>query len=202
MATPAVAAEKLIGVVGGGLWNDIPELDGSTVTDRGVFSQATNQNDFGAMGGLIFELSWPTFGAARFEPRYMRKGTELWLRLVSGAELRGPVQMDYVSLPLMFRSTMFKSKPVQLVLISGLSADYLLNAKFQGEDVKGAFESWDYTVTARIGIQRKVGDDGHLGLHFNVASSLAGIDKNQPGDEKVKNIGLGFAVEYSHLVGK
>jgi hypothetical protein len=33
-----------------------------------------------------------------------------------------------------------------------------------------------------------------------VASSLAGIDKGQPGQEKLKNTGLGFAVEYTHTV--
>jgi Outer membrane protein beta-barrel domain len=201
MATSASAAEINVGVVGGGLFNNMAALAASTVTDEAVFSQAENQRVFGGMGGVILEWSWPTFGALRFEPRYMRKGTELWLRLQTGEEVRGPVDLDYVSFPVMFKSTMFKSKPVQLVLISGLSADYLVSGKFQGEDVKGQFESWDFTVTARIGIQGKVGENGVLGVHFNVASSLAGIDKDQPGDEKVKNNGLGFAVEYTHSLG-
>ncbi len=200
MASSASAAEKLIGIVGGGLWNNMPNLAGRTVTTGVVFSQATNQQDFGALGGVILEWSWPTFGALRFEPKYMQKGTELWLRMLSGEEVRGPVKLDYVSLPLLFRTALFKSRPVQLVVISGLSADYLVSGKFQGEDVKDAFDSWDFTVTARVGIQGKVGENGILGAHFNVASSLAGIDKHQLGDEKVKNIGIGFAVEYTYLV--
>jgi len=201
MATSASAADKSVGVVGGGLFNSMPELIGSTVIDDAIFSQAANQRDFGALGGVIFELSWRTFGAVRFEPRYMRKGTDLWLRLQTGAEVKGPLELDYVSFPIMFKSTIFKKKPVQLVLISGLSADYLLSAKFQGEDEKDTFESWDYTVTARIGLQGKVGEGGLLGVQFNVASSLAGIDKGQPDQGKLKNTGLGFAVEYTHLVG-
>jgi hypothetical protein len=200
MATSAGAAEKAIGVVGGGLWNNMPELLGKTVTN-GVFSQSANQSVFGALGGGIFELRWPTFGALRFEPKYMRKGTELWLRLLNDDELRGPVDLDYLSLPLLFKVELFKSKPVQLVVISGLSADYLLSAKFEGDDVKDEFESWDFTVTARVGIQGKVGENGVLGAHFNVASSLAGIDKGQPDQAKVKNTGLGFAVEYTHSLG-
>ena len=200
LATSAGAAEKAIGVVGGGLWNNMPELLGKTVT-TGVFSQSTNQSVFGPLGGVIFELRWPTFGAARFEPKYMRKGTELWLRLVNDDEVRGPVDLDYISLPLMFKVEIFKRKPVQLVVISGLTADYLLSAKFQGDDIKDAFESWDYTVTARIGIQGKVGDGGVLGAHLNVASSLAGIDKGQPDQAKLKNNGIGFAVEYTHSLG-
>lgn len=201
MATSASAAEKFVGVVGGGLFNSMPALIGSTVIDDQIFAQAPNQRDFGALGGMIFEVSWPTFGALRFEPRYMRKGTDLALRLQTGAEVRGPVELDYASFPIMFKSTIFKKKPVQFVLISGLSADYLLSAKFQGHDEKDTFESWDYTVTARIGLQGKVGAGGLLGVQFNVASSLAGIDKGQPGQGKLKNTGIGFAVEYTHSVG-
>jgi hypothetical protein len=201
MATSASAAERFFGVVGGGLFNSMPELVGSTLIDDPIFAQAPIQREFGPMGGLIFDVSWPTFGALRFEPRYMRKGTDIALRLQTGAEVSGPVQLDYVSLPVMFKSTMFKSKPVQLVLISGLSADYLVAAEFEGRDEKDAFESWDYTVTARIGIQWKVGENGLLGVQFNVASSLAGIDKGQLGQDKLKNTGIGFAVEYTHRVG-
>ena len=69
------------------------------------------------------------------------------------------------------------------------------------DDIKDAFESWDYTVTARIGIQGKVGDGGVLGAHLNVASSLAGIDTGQPDQAKLKNNGIGFAVEYTHSLG-
>jgi Outer membrane protein beta-barrel domain len=200
MATSARAAEKAFGVVGGGLFNEMPQLLGSTVIDN-VFSQGSNQRDFGAMGGLIFEWSWPTFGGLRFEPRYIQKGTEVWLRLQTGEEVRDPVELHYVSFPILFRSAIFKDKPVQLVLISGLSADYLVSAEFQGQDEKDSFESWDFTVSARIGIQGKVCDGGVLGAHFNVVSSLAGIDKSQPNQAKLKNTGLGFAVEYTHVVG-
>jgi len=202
LAESASAAETFVGVVGGGLFNSMPALIGSTVIDEEISAQAENQRGFGALGGVIVELSWQTFGALRFEPKYMRKGTRLGVRLAStGAELRGDVELDYVSLPIMFKSTIFRKKPVQLVMVSGLSADYLARAKFQGQDVKDAFESWDYTVTARIGLQGHVGEGGLLGVHFNVASSLAGIDKGQPGQGKLKNTGLGFAVEYTHSAG-
>ncbi len=201
MATSASAADKLVGVVGGGLWNSMPALQGSTVIiNEQVFAQTTNQRIFGALGGVIFEWSWPTFGALRFEPKYMQKGTGLRARLFTGAEVSDNVDLDYVSFPIMFRSALLKKKPVQIVLISGLSADYLVSAEFDGRDVKDSFESWDYTVTARIGLQGRVGG-GVLGVQFNVASSLAGIDKGQVGQGKLKNTGIGFAVEYTHLVG-
>src|SRR5262245_31100449 len=199
LAAPASAAEKIVGVVGGGLFNDMHALLGKTI-EPDTIAQANNKREFGALGGLIFEVSWQTFGALRFEPKYMRKGTGLLLRLSSGEEVKGPVKLDYVSLPLLFKSTMFRSKPVQLVLLSGLSADYLVSGDFQGDDIKDAFESWDYTVTARTGIERKVRENGMVGVHFHVSSSLAGIDKHQPDQSKLKNTGLGFAVEYSHVV--
>ena len=201
LAASASAADHIFGVVGGGLFNNMPALAGSTL-DRNTVAQAENGRDFGALGGLIFERSWETFGAVRFEPKYMRKGTRVALRLSSGAESTGPVKLDYVSLPILFKSAVFRDKPVQLVLISGLSADYLVSGSFQGQDVKDTFQSWDFTVTARIGIQGRVGEAGLLGAHFNVASSLAGIDKSQLGQEKLKNTGLGFAVEYTHPIGK
>jgi hypothetical protein len=131
----------------------------------------------------------------------MRKGADLTVKLQSTDELvRGPVELDYVSLPIMFKSTIFRKKPIQLVLISGVSADYLASAKFEGKDEKDTFESWDYTVTARIGFQFKVGDGGLLGAHFMVASSIAGIDKGQPNQGKLKNNGIGFAVEFTQSV--
>jgi Outer membrane protein beta-barrel domain len=201
MASSASAADRLVGVVGGGLFNSMPNLLGPTIVDEPIFAQGPMEREFGPLGGLIYEVSWPTFAALRFEPKYMRKGTDLALRLQSGAEVSGPVQLDYVSLPILFKSTMFKSHPVQLVLVSGVSADYLASAKYEGRDVKDSFESWDFTVTARIGIQWKAGENGLLGVQFNVASSLAGIDKGQPDQAKLKNTGIGFAVEYTHRVG-
>jgi len=202
LAESANAAETFVGVVGGGLFNSMPALVGRTVVGVPISGQAENQRDFGALGGVIVEWSWQTFGALRFEPKYMRKGTKLAVRIAStGEEVRDDVKLDYISLPLMFKSTIFRKKPVQLVLVSGLSADYLVSGKFQGEDVKNAFESWDYTVTARIGIQGHVGEGGLLGVQFNVASSIAGIDKHQPFQEKLKNTGIGFAVEYTHSAG-
>jgi hypothetical protein len=199
LALPA-SAETNVGIVGGGLFNSMPALSGSLLVPD-FNNQTENGRDFGALGGVILEHAWPSFGALRFEPKYMRKGTILSTIQNSGNYVKGDVKLDYVSLPLMFKSTMFKSKPVQLVLISGLSADYLVKADFLGEDIKDEFESWDFTVTARIGFQVKAGDDGMFGVQFNVASSLAGIDKGQPNQEKLKNTGLGFAVEYTHTVG-
>jgi hypothetical protein len=206
LAESANAAETFVGVVGGGLFNNMPALLGSTVMDEPISAQGENQKDFGALGGVIVEWSWQTFGALRFEPKYMRKGTQLALRVAStGAEVRDKVKLDYVSLPLMFKSTLFRKKPVQLVLVSGLSADYMVSGSFQGRDVKDRFESWDYCVTARIGLQGHVGDGGLLGVQFNVSSSIAGIDKRQllgQGNQgKLKNTGIGFAVEYTHSVG-
>jgi outer membrane protein with beta-barrel domain len=199
LSMPASAADTNVGIVGGGLFNSMPALSGSLLVPD-FNNQTENGRDFGALGGVIIEHSWPTFGALRFEPKYMRKGTILSTIQNSGNYVKGDVELDYVSLPLLFKSTMFRSKPVQLVLISGLSADYLLKARFLGEDIKNEFESWDFTVTARIGFQVKAGANGVFGVQFNVASSLAGIDKGQPGQEKLKNTGLGFAVEYTHTV--
>jgi hypothetical protein len=197
LAAPATAGDTNVGIVGGGLWNSMPALSGSILVPD-FNNQVENGRDFGPLGGIIIEHAWPSFGALRFEPKYMRKGTILSTVQNSGNYVKGDVELDYVSLPLMFKSTMFRSHPVQLVLISGLSADYLVSAKFLGEDIKNEFESWDFTVTARVGFQVKAGDRGVFGVQFNVASSLAGIDKEQPGQEKLKNTGLGFAVEYTY----
>ena len=201
LASSAGAAEKLVGVVGGGLFNSMPALAASTIIDSPVFAQADNQRDFGGLGGVIFEVSWQTFGALRFEPKYMRKGTRIAARLLNGDEVRGDVKLDYLSLPILFKSVLFRKKPVHLVLVSGLSADYLMSGDFQGQDIKNAFESWDFTVTARVGFEVKAGEGGLFGVQFNVASSLAGIDKSQPNQQKLKNTGLGFAVEYTTSVG-
>jgi Outer membrane protein beta-barrel domain len=201
LAAPATAGEFNVGIVGGGLFNKMPALSGSLLVPD-FNNQVENGRDFGALGGIILERSWPTFGALRFEPKYMRKGTVLSTVQNSGNFVKGDVELDYVSLPLMFKSTMFRSKPVQLVLISGLSADYLVKGRFLGADIKDEFESWDFTVTARIGFQVKAGENGAFGVQFNVASSLAGIDKGQPNQDKLKNTGIGFAVEYTHTVAR
>jgi len=199
LAAPATAGEINMGIVGGGLFNSMPALRGGLLVPD-FNNQTENGRDFGPLGGIIIERVWPSFGALRFEPKYMRKGTVLSTVQNSGNFVKGDVELDYVSLPLLFKSTLFRSHPVQLVLVSGLSADYLVKASFLGDDIKNRFESWDYTVTARIGFQFKAGEDGLFGVQFNVASSLAGIDRATFGEDKLKNTGLGFAVEYTHTV--
>jgi hypothetical protein len=202
LAGSAGAAEKRIGLIGGGLFNNLPALSGTTIVGEEITEQPANKRTFGPLGGVLFELGFGDFGGLRFEPRYMRKGTDLTVKLKSSGErLSGPVDLDYVSVPVMFRSTIFRKKPVNLVLISGLGADFLVKARYQGEDVKDAFETFDFSIASRVGIQGKVGDGGLLGAHFMIQSSLLGIDKGQPGQAKLKNNGLGFAVEYTKLIG-
>src|SRR5262245_38768495 len=100
IAASASAAEFNVGVVGGGLFNSMPALLATTIIHEDVFVQGENGRDFGPLGGVIFEESWQSFGALRFEPKYMRKGTELNVRLQNGALVRGPVELDYVSFPI------------------------------------------------------------------------------------------------------
>src|SRR5215813_12202917 len=85
LAASASAAEFNVGVVGGGLFNKMPALAASTLIREPIYLQAENGRDFGPLGGVIFEVAWQTFGALRFEPKYMRKGTELEARLLNGA---------------------------------------------------------------------------------------------------------------------
>src|SRR5262249_58611867 len=99
--------------------------------------------------------------ALRFEPKYIRKGSNVTLKLKSTGELlSGPVDLDYASLGVMFRSTLFRKKPVQMALVSGLGANYLVKARYQGEDRTDVFNSFELAISSRIGIQRKVGDGG------------------------------------------
>jgi hypothetical protein len=202
LAASASAAEKRIGLVGGGMWNNLPALAGTTIVGEEITLQPANKRVFGPMGGGIFEFVFGDFGALRFEPKYIRKGTDLTVKLKSTGELlSGPVDLDYASLGIMFRSTLFRKKPVQMVLISGLGTNYLVKARYQGEDTKDAFSSFELAISSRIGIQRKVGDSGILGAHFAIESSLNRIDQHQVGQNKLRNGGIGFAVEYTASLG-
>jgi hypothetical protein len=202
LAASASAAEKRIGLVGGGMWNNLPALAGTTIVGEEITLQPANKRVFGPMGGGIFEFVFGDFGALRFEPKYIRKGADLTVKLKSTGELlSGPVDLDYASFGVMFRSTLFRKKPVQMVLISGLGANYLVKARYQGEDTKDAFNSFELAISSRIGIQRKVGDAGLLGAHFAIESSINRIDKQQPGQAKLRNGGIGFAVEYTASLG-
>jgi len=202
LAASASAAEKRIGLVGGGMWNNLPSLSGTTIVGQEITEQPANERVFGPMGGGIFEFVFGDFGALRFEPKYIRKGTDLTVRLKStGERLSSPVDLDYASFGVMFRSTLFRKSAVQMALVSGLGANYLVKARWNGDDVKDAFNSFELAISSRIGIQRKIGDGGLLGAHFAIESSLNRIDQHQVGQAKLRNGGIGFAVEYTASLG-
>lgn len=202
LAGSASAAEKRIGLVGGGLFDKLPALAGPTIVHEEVSEQPANKRRFGVLGGAIFELVFGDFGAMRLEPKFLRKGTDLTVTLkASGTRLSGPVDLDYVSVPLMFKSTIFRRKPVNVVLLSGIGLDYLFRARYQGQDIKDDFKATDLSVSSRAGFQGKVGEHGLIGAHFMIGASLLRIDKKQPGQGKLKNGGIGFAVEYTTSVG-
>jgi hypothetical protein len=201
-AGSASAGEKRIGLVGGALSSQLAALSGSTIVDQELREQPANKRLLGVMGGVIFEIGVGNVGAIRLEPKYVRKGTELTVTLrQSGERLSGPVELDYVSVPLMLRSTFFTKGTVNLVLLSGIGADYLVRARYQGLDTEEDFKSVEVGIASRIGVQGKVGERGLLGAHFTLASSLFRIDKTQPGQAKLKNGGFGFVVEYTFSLG-
>ena len=63
LATPAIAGDTNVGIVGGGLWNSMPALSGSILVPD-FNNQVENGRDFGPLGGIIIEHAWTSFGAA------------------------------------------------------------------------------------------------------------------------------------------
>jgi len=195
-AVPAGAAQKRIGFVAGGHLSKQPALAGSTVFHEDVIQQSSSRAP-GALAGGIFEWDFGDVGALRLEPKYMRLGTEIDVTLRRGnTPSSGTLVLDYVSLPIMYRSSLFKKKPVQVSIVSGLGADFLVSGKFRGQDVKDEFKSFGVSIQSRLGIQGKVGR-GLLGVHASIVGNLTRIDKKQTNQGKLKNSGLGLAVEYT-----
>jgi hypothetical protein len=202
LAASASAGEKRIGIVGGALSSQLAALAGSTIVDQELSAQPLNKRIWGPMGGLIFEVGIGKVGAVRFEPKYVRKGTRLAVTIKgTNQQFAGPVELDYVSFPLFLRSTFFSDKKLNLVLLSGIGADYLLRARYQGFDTKEDFKSVEIGIASRIGIQGKIGENGLLGIHATLASSLARIDKRQTGQDTLKNGGFGAVIEFTTSIG-
>jgi hypothetical protein len=185
------------------------KLGGFTVTAQefpgGVLSVQASRR-WGMQIGGIYEHSIGAFGFLRIEPKFVQKGSKLDVGTKVGTTtsvLSTEIDLSYIDVPIMLRSVYFQKKGqdwfARPFIQVGVGPNFLLSAKFEGEDVKSAFKSLEWGLTTTIGLTGKVGK-AEWSADFRLLSSLARIDDGAA--SKVKNSGMGGGISFTFPFGK